>query len=1827
MARRRRYYNIEGQLTFDDLLAETEGAKADERVRDNGQAALGAVAASEVRGDQRPGQLLLLPWPAGGGEDRGPDAGPGRGRPAGRGLPGQAGPAERGPRPGPRDRPGGDPARTGTGRRGPADGSSQPAAREPAAGLGAEQPAQPGIAGFRPASQADLAPSGQVARVRANLAAVATLKSITGQDRAATPDEQTVLARWSGWGAVPEVFDPGKDEFAWAREELGRLLIPAELAAAARNTLNAHYTDAAIARAVWDGVTGLGFAGGRVLEPGCGSGNFIGLAPPGAEMTGVELDPVTAGVAAALYPGARILAESFADTRIPRDTFDLAVGNVPFGAIVLHDPAHNRAGHSIHNHFIVKALALTRPGGLVALLTSRYTMDTRNPAARREIAALADLAGAVRLPSGAHQRAAGTSVVTDLLIFRRREPGAEPGPLGWEQARMTELDSARIAVNSWFLDHPEMVLGRMRATGGAYGADDMTVEPAGDTITELDRALAEITSNARQDGLTWTPAAGTPAAPAVIASAADRERYPDGFMRVLADGVFTRVVDGTAVRHPVPASQAGELRQLLGLRDTVRALLEAETASPDDTPALGQLRRDLNQRYDAYAAAYGPVNRFAWRRTGRPDPGTGEEGRARIRPPQGGFRTDPFAPAVLALEHFDPATQHAAKAAIFTRRVVAPRNPRLGASTPADALAICLDLCGEVRLPVISRLLGIAEGEGREMLGTLVFDDPESGRLLPAAEYLSGKVRAKLATAEVAAADDPRFEVNAAGLRKVIPPDLGPAEIEARLGATWIDADYVRRFLAEILEDDTIRVEHPGGQIWAVRGGRHSVLAASTWGTGRYSAPGLAQAILEQRRIEVRDQIDEKTWVLNPDETIAAQQKAAELAARFAEWAWEEPARAAELAAAYNSTFNGIVLRNYDEVELSLPGLALDFEPRPHQIAAVARMISEPAVLLAHEVGAGKTAEMVMGAMELRRLGLVRKPAIIVPNHMLEQFSREFAQLYPQASILIAHREDLQAARRRVFIGRAATGDWDAIIMSRSAFERIPMSPAAQRAYQEQELDRLRAWIDKAKGGEGLTVKRLEATLLRAEERLKSLLDKPRDPGVTFEATGIDYVILDEAHAYKNLRTASRIGDAAIDGSSRASDLDMKLSYLRERNGHRVATFATATPIANSITEAHVMQRYLRPDLLTDAGIGEFDSWAATFAEQVTQIELAPEGGSSFRQKTRFARFVNVPEMLKIWHVSADVKTADDLNLPVPDLARRPADGQRLPETVVVAPTDELIDYVASLGERAEDIRNRAVSPEEDNMLKVSGDGRKAALDMRLAGVPMTAPGKINAAAARIAAIWSDHRDDTYPAPGGGDMPRRGSLQLVFSDLGTPSGQWNAYDELRDQLTSLGMPRETIRFIHEAGTDEAKAELFDACRTGAVAVIVGSTEKMGVGTNVQARAIALHHLDCPWRPADVAQREGRILRQGNQNPEIAIIRYVTEQSFDGYMWQAVERKSRFIGQVMRGRLDVREIEEIGDASLSYSEVKALATGNPLLMEKAEADAELTKLQRAERGFLRDQEALQHTITSGEQRITALTALSEEITLAITRRRDTRGEAFTMTIDGTRYSKRHDAGQRLAGHLTSQLAALARNNHPSLASQPGHLGGFDLAVTVRRVLGTTEAVIAFDGAPGAELRLSPADITTTDPGKLAIRLENRLASLETQHAKTLADIDRLRGEADHARDGLGKPFPRADQLNRARERSDAINQQLQEAATAAADTPAAAETTSGYQPEGAAPASGANQLTTSRQLAQRSFPVSNPLSFGARSVPPAEPEVSGSRTSSLAATPRRPSSNR
>jgi N12 class adenine-specific DNA methylase len=1571
------------------------------------------------------------------------------------------------------------------------------------------------------------------------------LERLEREERSATASERETLSAWSSWGAVPAIFDETRAEWAAEREQLRGLLgDERDYAQARRTTINAHYTDPAIARAIWELAGELGFQGGRVLEPGCGAGVFIGLAPAGAELVGVELDDTTAAIAQALHPDARIIARSFGDYRPRAAAFDLTVGNVPFADVRLYDPVHNRQQHSIHNHFIIKSLALTRPGGLAIVLTSRYTLDAGNPAARREISDLADLLGAIRLPSGAHRRAAGTDALTDLLILRRRPDATEPVSEDWVSTRTVQVSGGEARINQHFIEHPERVLGELTVGHGMYGADTLSV--IGDLDAE--RIAAAIALHGRRIAAAAPAVSSEPRVSVDVD--VDEQRLVeapkglwDGHLIARADGTFAQVKDG--LEHPVqtPRTIGAELRALLGLRDQARALLSEEAQTLEDTPRIEELRARLRADYESYYARYGPINRFQSQRTGRSDPETGEEVMRRVEPRAiRALRGDPFAALVMSVENFDDTSQSATPAALLSRRVIAPREPVLGVETAQDALAVCLDTRGRVEIEEIARLLGRSPADARADLGELVYSDHENpGRLIAAAEYLSGNVRVKLEQARVAASARSELAVNVAALERVLPRDLGAEEIEPRLGAAWIGVEDHRAFLAEILEDPSVRVEHPGGMVWAVRANNSSVLARSEWGTSRMAAAEIAKAVLEQRPVQVTDQLDDDRRVVNPVETAAAQDKAHAIQERFAEWCWQDPDRAQRLLGEYNRRFNSLVLRDYSAEgdRLSLPGLARTFQPRAHQRAAVARILSEPAVGLFHQVGAGKTAEMIIGAAELRRLGLVRKPAVVVPNHMLEQFSREYLQLYPHARVLAASSSDLAGEKRRRFVARAASNDWDAIILTRSAFERIPVTPQTIKRYAEKELAEARAMLANAQAAGGrLTVKRVEKMVLSREQDLARSLDAEKDPGIHFEETGIDYLCVDEAHAYKNLQTVSNIPGAAIEGSKRARDLHLKTEYLRERYGGHVATLATATPIANSITEAHVMQRYLRPDLLADAGVAHFDAWAATFAQTVTEIEMAPTGGGSYRMATRFARFQNVPEMLRMFHVFADVKTSEDLDLPTPQLAVR-ADGQRGPETVVIPAGPELRAYVKELGERAEQVRARAVAPEEDNMLKITGDGRKAALDMRLAsGHPASGVCKLEVAAGRIAAIWREHHDRPYQDPDTGERsPTTGALQIVFCDLATPSPErWNAYDELRDQLAGLGIPRDRIRFIHEAKSDVEKGRLFAAARNGHIAVLIGSTEKMGVGTNIQARAVALHLLDCPWRPSDIEQRTGRIQRQGNQNPEVQIIRYVVEHSFDAYSWQTVERKARFIAQVMRGRLDLREIEDIGDNALSFAEVKALASGDPLILEHAQASAELTRLQRLERAWQRNHPTLRSTIAAATDRAEVCDRETAAVTQALGRRTDTRGERFAITINTNTIRERKPAGETLA-----RWAAAAQ---PGRTERLARLGGLEILATVREDYraGGRELVLELDGLPGDPARAS-LDHAHANPLTLIRQLEHRVNTLDELADRLRSQRDNALLEAQRARDALARPFKHAEQLSSARERHAHITERM------------------------------------------------------------------------------------
>lgn len=1773
----------------DDAKPETTH---DEPVWNTGKEALAEVPPGALQPATRSGQLLLGLGRADRGEGAEPGSSPRGGRPSGRELPRQAGTAQHGPV----ERGVSDHAGDGVARPDAADLEDLKSDTKPAVDPEHTTDALAPI----PTAPSALPSTGPTARVRANLAAVEILHALGTENRLASQEELAALAQWSGWGAVPAVFDESSanyERFAPQRERLQQLLTADEYAAAQRNTLNAHYTDGAYVEAIWTAVRDLGFEQGRVLEPGCGSGNFLRHAGQHDHMIGVELDPTTAAIAAVLHPRADVRTESFAETRIAENSVDLVVGNVPFGNIKLHDRRHNQAGHAIHNHFLVKSLHLTRPGGLAAVITSRYTMDAANPAARRELAELGDLVGAVRLPTGAHRRAAGTDVVTDVLIFRRREPGTARAGFSFEQsvATMVPGTSEPLRINEYFLEHPEHVLGTFQADQGDRGRLELGVQGDRAAGPALEAALGNIVTRARELGLTQSPRARETTGPEPIAAVPATSQRPEGFISAITDGSFTRVEDGIAVTHRPPGSQASELRTLLRLRDTTVALLEAEASTIDDTPAILALREQLNSQYDLYVAAHGSINRFSERRTGRADPETGQDLLARIQPSQGGFRSDPFSSVVYALEHFDPTTQSATKATVFHERVIARRPAQLGADSAEDALVISLDTYAEARLSEIARLLGVDERDARQQLGTLVFEEPGTSRLVPAAEYLSGNVRTKLTEALAAAAQDTRFALNVDALSAVQPRDLGPSEIHAQLGTAWIDAGHVQQFLRETLEDSTVQVEHAGGSLWAVKSNqRGSVAARTKWGTERYSAIDIAQALLEQRQIRIYDEGSNGERTFNITETIAVTEKAKELSERFSEWAWENPERSSALTRLYNDRFNAIVPRSYDGARLSLPGLALSFKPRAHQIAAVARIIHEPAVGLFHEVGAGKTAEMVMGAMELKRLGLVSKPVVVVPNHMLEQFSREWLQLYPQAKILAASKDDLERAHRRLFVAKCATNDWDAIIMTRSAFERIPMSPAAQKEYLSREVDSIIEMIDRVEAdGSRFSLKRLERMRLNAEERIKAKLDSAKDPGICFEQLGIDYIFADEAHAYKNLRTPSNIPGLAVDGSQRATDVDMKLGYLRERHS-RVATLATATPLANSMGEVYTMMRYLRPDLLAAAGIRDHDQWAATFGETVTSIEVSPDGGG-LRMQTRFAKFRNVPELLQMWRVSADIKTAEDLQLPVPQLVPRMSDGQRAPEVVVVPPSAELQHYVAQLADRADRVRSRQVDPSTDNLLSISSDGRAAGLDLRLLGLSTDAPQKTDVAAERIAAIFEASKHNQYPAPAGGVHPTPGALQLVFSDLGTPRpGEWTVYEHLRTQLIARGLPRNAVRFVHEAKNDREKAELFAACRDGRVAVLIGSTERMGVGTNVQLRCIAQHELDCPWRPADIAQRAGRIIRQGNANPEVQVVRYVTEGSFDAYLWQTVTRKARFIAQVMRGKLDVREIEDIGDAALTYNEVKALATGNPLLLEHAAAQADLNRLERLERSHQRTQETLKYSARSYSERVRHIEQRVSDANAVLAHLAKT-GEGFHMSVGARAYTKRSDANEHLRQAL---LDVVSRRGRTPSHVQVGTLQGLPVVAAYEPAINAV--TISIRGVPGSEATISEKEL---ESALLVTRLQNSLTGVTNTRDGDLRQLVRVNAELKSAQAEIGAPFKHADHLAETRERYRELDAQLRAAVAPPTPPPTTELNTEQRQEEGRALTERWQELIAheSKQIRQRAESLDERIAARASSL--------------------------
>jgi N12 class adenine-specific DNA methylase len=1415
-------------------------------------------------------------------------------------------------------------------------------------------------------------------KARDNLAAIRTLKKLEGENRDATKEEKRSLSRYVGWGAMSAAFDwHPPAEWAQIAGELKESLTPEEYGSARASTPNAHYTSPLVIAAVWQAMRRLGLRkGSEILEPAMGVGHFLGLMPeelmPGSHRTGVELDAVTARIASKLYPDSTIFAKPFEETQLPDNYFDAVVGNVPFGDYAVHDPSYKRPlTRAIHDYFFAKSLDKLKPGGVMALITSRYTMDKQDETIRAYLADRADLLGAIRLPNTAFKGNAGTEVTTDIVFLRKRAPGAKAAGQAWR--RLDSIDSADgpVEVNEYFAHHPEMMLGKMALDGTMYRGAEPTLR--GELTPELlTRAIARL-----PEGV-YVPRDRGRSPPRSIIEAERFEGVKDGAFAERDGKLFIR---SGAQLEPANLSAviADRVRGMMAIRDAVRYVFKTQL---DDAPEhdIVEARRLLNRMYDAFVWRHGPLS-----------------SRDNIR----AFAGDPDHPLLLSLETYDPETKRAHKTAIFERRTLERYRPAIHVEDAAEALAISLNETGRIDWPRMVSLTGRAEKLLQRELCDLIYRNPEGGEWETADRYLSGNVRAKLQSAEAAAALDPAFRHNLAALQAVQPADLLPGDISARMGAAWIPESDIRDFLCETLDvpKSFVTVNHAGAiATWTVTldsAVKSAVSNTTTFGTARARATDLIEDALNGRTPTIYDQIDKDTRFVNPQETLAAREAQQKLKDKFSEWVWKDQERAQRLARYYNDTFNNLRLRTYDGAHLTFPGMnrtmLREHDLDKHQKDAVWRILQNDHTLLAHVVGAGKTNVMVAAAMEMKRLGLASKPMIIVPNHLVEQWSAAFMALYPHANIYVAGKDAFSTGNRQKAMSRIATGNYDAVIVSHKSFELLPVSDETFTRFVDRQKEQLEEAIREAKAEKGDTrriVKELEKAKKRLEAKLKERADRERkDDAVTFEQLGVDRLFVDESDLFKNLGFVSkmnRIAGLPNTESNRALDMYMKTRYLAGRGGGTV--FATGTPISNTMAEMYTLQRYLAPQLLAACGVEHFDAWAANFGEAVTALELAPDG-SGYRMHTRFAKFVNLPELLSMFRSFADVQTADMLKLPTPEI-----EGGK-PHIVAAPASPQLKEFVGTLVERAQKLRNGGVDPRTDNMLKITGDGRKAALDMRLVGgsVSEDIDTKLTRAVSRIYKTWQD----TY---------EKRSTQLVFCDLSTPHpDRFNVYDDIRDRLIAHGVPAKEIAYIHDADTDAQKKTLFDAVNAGRVRILIGSTEKMGAGTNVQKRLKALHHLDAPWRPRDIEQREGRILRQGNGHDKVDIYRYVTEGSFDAYMWQCLETKARFIQQVMNGSVTVRQAEDLEGGALTYAEIKAIASGNPAVMEKVKVDTEIRRLEQLRASHINQQHKIRWEVKNLPDNIRRSKETAERIGKDISTRDANMTDEFTMTVGKRTFS--------------------------------------------------------------------------------------------------------------------------------------------------------------------------------------------------------------------------------
>ena len=1547
-----------------------------------------------------------------------------------------------------------------------------------------------------------------------NIEAIRTLFRLEEEHRGATAEEQQVLSQYVGWGGLADAFDPGKDSWAKEYAELKGLLSEDEYAAARSSTLNAHYTSPVVIRSIYDAVEKMGFRSGNILEPSMGVGNFFGMLPDSmadSRLYGVELDSITGRIAKMLYPQADITVAGF-ETTDRRDFYDLAVGNVPFGQYKVNDKAYNKLGFSIHNYFFAKAIDQVRPGGVIAFVTSRYTMDSKDSTARKHMAERADLLGAIRLPNNAFRANAGTDVVSDIIFLQKRDRPADIEP-DWVQLGKTEDG---FAINQYFVDYPEMVLGELTAESTQYGREELTVAPIEGAV--LADQLAEAVQHI--EGQYTEVEVETPDIADVENEKHILPADPDvkNFSYTVVDGEVFYRENSVMTQVELSDNAKGRVTGMVELRQIVNELIQQQLEDYPDADIKATQER-LNAAYDAFAAKYGLLND---RKNGRL------------------FEQDSSYYLLCSLENLDEQGQLKSKAAMFTKRTIRPERTVTSVDTPSEALAVSIGEHGKVDLPYMAELLGTPGDYGRitaELSGVIFKDpaadptDPEAGWQM-ADEYLSGDVRAKLRMAQFAAETNPEFAVNVEALTKAQPRELEASEIDVRLGATWLDPDIIQKFMTETFQipyylRHAVKVRYsPYTAEWRVEGktatGRSDIISSETYGTSRANAYKILEETLNLKDVRIYDTIEDAEGkpkrVLNKRETMLAQQKQQVIKDAFANWVWQDPQRRIALVRQYNELFNSTRPREYDGSHIKFVGMNPEITLREHQRNAIAHVLYGGNTLLAHEVGAGKTYEMAASAMEAKRLGLCQKSLFVVPNHLTEQWASEFLNLYPNAKLLVARRKDFETANRKKFCARIATGDYDAIIIGHSQFERIPLSFERQeRIIQEQIYETLAAINElKVHAGENFSIKQMEKTRKPLETKLEKLrADSRKDDVITFEQLGVDRLFVDESHFYKNLFLTTKMRNVAGLSTSEAqksSDMFGKCRYLDEITGGRGVVFATGTPVSNSMTELYTVMRYLQYSTLQQKKLTHFDCWASTFGETTTAIELAPEG-TGYRARTRFAKFFNLPELMSMFKEVADIKTSDQLHLPVPDAKF---------ETVVAKPSDLQKEMVQELSKRAARIHSGTVDASEDNMLCVTNDGRKIGLDVRLMNpmLPDDPNSKLNVCVQNVLKIWEEGKDQKL-------------TQLLFCDLSTPKndGNFNVYDDIRKKLVAAGVPENEIEFIHNADTEAKKAALFSKVRSGDVRVLLGSTAKMGAGTNVQSRLVAVHHLDVGWKPSDMTQRNGRIIRQGNMNKEVKVFNYVTEGTFDSYLFQTLENKQRFISQIMTSKSPVRSCEDVDEQALSYAEIKALCAGNPLIKEKMDLDVQVAKLKvlkadHQSQKFRLEDKLLTKFPADIQETNAHIAGLKADAQLAAAHPQG-KEEFCGMTIKGVTYDEKKTAGERLV---------LACSELPNAEEKViGSYRGFELSLRFDTFRSEYQAILKGQ-------RRYPVALGTDPLGNI-IRLDNSLNNFPERINSAENELATLHQQQAAAQIEVEKPFPQEEELAEKSVRLAELNAQL------------------------------------------------------------------------------------